>query len=224
MLWQQASDDVPPQRLVSLAVARDGRLALAVAGSDRWRESQGYVFMPAELPGATLDGPDLDPALAALALRVFGRPARVQSSRHIYGPSAAHAIDRLAPMPDERTVPLLRLERGTPLDTGGTVGLRRVELRCYLGRLEGDPAPAPEIAGILWTAPAALRSAMRGLPFADLLALRGIEWQPRADHALPDDAFVYVPGEYGERHLVRIAAKYGPAALFQAEGAPPEGD
>lgn len=224
MLWQQAPDGVPPQQLASLAVARDGRLALALAGSDRWRESQGYIFMAAELPGATLDGSDLDPALAALALRVFGCPARVQSSRHIYGPSAAHAIDRLPPMPDERPVPLLRLERGTPLDTAGTVGLRRVELRCYLARLESGPVPVPEIAGILWAAPAALRSVMRGLPFADLLALRGVEWQPTAGHALPDDAFVYVPGEYGERHLVRIAAKYGPAALFQNDGAPSEGD
>lgn len=219
--WTDAPGEaMPPLRLVSLAMAREGKLALTLAGPDRWHENQGYVFMPAEIPGATLEGPDLDGALAALALRRFGRHARIQSSRYVYGPSAAHAIDRLPMAPGERPVPLLRLERGTPLDempAEGMPGLRRVEVRCYLARLEGEGAlaPAPEVAGVLWVAPGALRSVMRGMPLAEVLTLRGVEWRPGSRLALPEDAFVYVPAEYGERHLVRIAAKYGPSALFQ---------
>lgn len=227
MRWKAAPGDdaLPPLRVTALVVTRDGKLALTLAGPDRWHESQGYVFMPAELPGVALDdadeADDLPGTRAALALRAFGCPVPIQSSRCVYGPSTAHAIDRLSREPDEHPAPLLRLERGTPLAAADGLGLRRVELRCFLARLSGDPLPVPDVAGILWLTPASLRSAMRGLPFADLVALRGVEWHPAGHYALPDEAFLYVPGEYGERHLVRIAAKYGPAALFQDGEAPP---
>lgn len=235
---QSESQSKPPQRLVALAVARRGKLALALAGSAHWHETSAYVLMPAAIPGAALSGaghPEtVLETLDALARRAFGRPADVVASRHTYGPSAAHAIDRLPADPAERLVPLLRLERGTPLSEadaendmsapGGPglgLGLCRVELRCYLAGLDGEPEAAggPDgPVGFLWVTPGALRAVMRGMPFAEALALPGVEWQPAPDVALPEEAFVYVPGEYGERHLVRIAAKYGPGALFQDGG------
>lgn len=226
-----ARAEQPTLRLVSLVVARQSRVALALAGADRWRENQGYIFMPAELPGAALESAvaatecDLLSALDGLAHHVFGQSATVMSSRQVYGPSAAHAIDRLTAATDERPVPVLRLERGAPLDTvaAGGPGLRRVELRAYLARLEGEPVAGEGLAGILWISPAALRTVMRGMQLAEALALPGVAWQPAAGCALPDEAFVYVPGEYGERHLVRVAAKYGAPALFQDDVEPKRG-
>ena len=208
--------DSPPLRLVALALMRRGKVALVLAGPDGWHENSSYVFMSAALPGVMLESTaDLAATLDTLALDAFGQTAQVVSSRRVYGPSAAHAIDRLAADPDERPVPLLRLERGTLFESSRGSGLRRVELRTYLARLDGEPVAASGAAGILWVAPAALRSVLRGMPFAEVLALPGVEWAPAAAVAVPDEAFVYVPADYGERHLVRIAAKYGPAALFQ---------
>lgn len=226
-----AHDTRPPQRLVGLAAARQGKLALVLAGPAHWHDTSAYTFMPAAIPGSPLDAAGLGATLDTLAHRAFGCPVHIVSSRCVYGPSAAHAIDRLQREPSESPAPLLRLERGTPLEAGDDVPpeplepleppvLRRVELRTYLARLEGEPAASggpreAAGAGILWIAPAALRAVMRGMPLADALALPGVAWQPAPAVTLPDEPFVYVPGDYGERHLVRIAAKYGPEALFQ---------
>ena len=212
-------DTQPPQRLVALALARRGKLALVLAGPDRWHESVSYVFMPAAFPGATLASDrDLAATLEALAVQTFGRPAQVISSRCVYGPSPAHAIDRLATGPDERIVPVLRLQRGTPLDASDGLGIRRVELSAYLARVDSEVSAAGGAAGILWVTPAALRAVLRGMPFAEVVALPGVEWAPASTVALPEEGFVYVPADFGERHLVRIAAKYGQEALFQDGG------
>jgi hypothetical protein len=212
-------DAQPPQRLVALAVARRGKLALVLAGPDRWHESVSYVFIPAAFPGATLAGDgDLAATLEALAQESFGQPAQVISSACVYGPSPAHAIDRLAAEPDERIIPLLRLQRRTPLDTPEGPGLRRIELSVYLARVDDELRAAGGAAGILWVAPPSLRAVLRGMPFAEVVALPGVAWVPASTVALPEEAFVYVPADFGERHLVRIAAKYGQAALFQDDG------
>ncbi|WP_410969238.1 hypothetical protein, partial [Salmonella sp. SAL04284] len=71
----------------------------------------------------------------------------------------------------------------------------------------------------LWLTPRCLRIALRGVPLRDLLAEDGAELRSAASDMLPVDAFLYVPADYGERHLVRIAAKYGTEALFQERAA-----
>jgi hypothetical protein len=53
------------------------------------------------------------------------------------------------------------------------------------------------------------------MPISDLFATSDAAWQPSASAALPGDALAYVPGDYGERYLLRVVAKYGPEALFQ---------
>jgi hypothetical protein len=58
---------------------------------------------------------------------------------------------------------------------------------------------------------------VRGVPLGALLGLArgsarlapGVSW--------PEEALVYLPAEYGERFLLRVAAKYGHHALFEGE-------
>ncbi len=96
-------------------------------------------------------------------------------------------------------------------------------VRVYLATLPaGSRSPAAPGAW-LWLGADGLRHAMRGLLLAELLALPQTEWHTPPATPLPDDAFVYVPSEYGERHLLRILAKYGHAAVFQADSAQGEG-
>ncbi|HKS70854.1 MAG TPA: hypothetical protein VJQ45_10560, partial [Ktedonobacterales bacterium] len=125
-------------------------------------------------------------------------------------------------------LPLLRLEREAPLHVAATPTLRRVVVTVYRARLTGPPALSSRgdqgegddgAVGLLWLAPGALRLAMRGMPFAELLAQPAVEWLPAPAPAasLPDDALLYVPADYGERHLLRLVAKYGPEALFQGD-------
>jgi hypothetical protein len=71
--------------------------------------------------------------------------------------------------------------------------------------------------GLLWLGPGALRAAVRGMPLADLLAMRSVEYEPSKQDTPPDDMLVFVPSEYGERYLLRVAAKYGPEAVFGEE-------
>ncbi|MGZ3716069.1 MAG: hypothetical protein ACXVA4_11675, partial [Ktedonobacterales bacterium] len=79
--------------------------------------------------------------------------------------------------------------------------------------LTDEAPPGAGTAGLLWLAPRALRVALLGVPLADLLAQPSVEWQAAPHVSLPDDVFIFVPADYGERHLLRIAAKYGPSKL-----------
>jgi hypothetical protein len=215
-----------PLRLLALAVAHSRRLALLVGGRPYWQRNAGYTFMPAELPG-TVHEPDATAQATAdeIARRTLGRATRLIASRQLYGPSEAHRMDRLPASLDDVPLPLLRLEREAPLYVAATPMMRCVMVTVYRARLAGPPAlsatrrDAP--AGLLWLSPEALRLAMRGMPFTDLLAQPAVEWQPAsaetASAAMPDDALIYVPADYGERHLLRLVAKYGPEALFQGE-------
>lgn len=223
-----AADRFGPLRLLALAVARRGRLALLPAGRARWQRNAGYTFVPLELPGMVQEPGDAPHATAdGLGRRAFGRATRLIASRQLYGPSEQHRIDRLPAAPDDEPLPLLRLERTAPLHVAATPTLRRVMVTVYRARIAGPPvltAPSGDgegAAGLLWLAPDALRLAMRGMPFTELLRQPEVEWLP-ADiggstegERLPDDALIYVPADYGERHLLRLVAKYGPGALFQ---------
>ena len=230
----RGADRFGPLRLLALAIARGGRLALLAQGRAHWHTNAGYTFVPLELPGCVQEPQSLPHATAdGLARRSLGRAARLLASRQLYGPSDEHRIDRLPAPPDDDPLPLLRLERTAPLHVAATPTLRRVVVTVYRARLAGPPAlAAPALgdgdgaAGLLWLAPDALRLAMRGMPFAELLAQPAVEWLPAAGEGalaeratLPDDALVYVPADYGERHLLRLVAKYGPEALFQGDDA-----
>src|SRR5579863_7315547 len=89
-------DRFGPLRLLALAIARAGRLALLVGGRAHWHSNAGYTFVPLELPGCVQE-PEASPRVAAddLGRRAFGRATRLIASRQLYGPSKAHRIDRL---------------------------------------------------------------------------------------------------------------------------------
>lgn len=234
---KHATHTPPPasQSIYSLVVARDGMLALVVGGRERWREANGYTFVPADLPAGDLGAKPAVEALAqsvaAIARRWLGCDATLQPNDTTYGPSERHAIDRLAlatgdNVPTPAPLPLLHLERGMPLDelespeSAGSPNrnepppFRRVVVQAYRAALVAEAQPGAETtAGILWLSPQALRVALRGVPLAELLAQPGVAWQPAPHLSLPDDTFIFVPAEYGERHLLRIAAKYGPQKL-----------
>ncbi len=226
----RGADRFGPLRLLALAIARRGRLALLAGGRARWERNAGYTFVPLELPGSVQE-PRATPHATAdgLGRRAFGRTARLIASRQLYGPSERHRIDRLPAPPDDDPLPLLRLERTAPLYVAATPTLRRGVVTLYRARLAGPPTldarsrAGDETAGLLWLTPHALRLAMRGMPFAELLAQPEVEWLPASvargteELTLPDDALVYVPADYGERHLLRLVAKYGPEALFQGD-------
>ncbi len=222
-------------RLTALAVTRKERIALTLGARDCWRPVSDYLFAPLELPGGAT--PAHEPAaesVARLARMWLGCDATLVPSQRLYGPSPAHAIDRLTPAPDDDPLPLLRLERLLPRegDAGGAGdttdasearrGAQTVAVRVYLAQLAGEPQPTTLTAGLLWLTPAALLLALRGQPFAETLAQPDALWlPPPSPHAPTEDElarlFIFAPGEYGERHLLRIPAKYGAAALFQAE-------
>jgi hypothetical protein len=214
----------PAGALVAFAVTRTDRLLLRCGGPERWRPAGGYTLIPCELPGMALptgaDPADTAERLLRLTHRLLGVDAHMQSSMVTYGPSPAHRIDRLPPS-GEAILPLLRLARLAPMSTG-VESPRELTVRVYLATIPAQWQPPAMSGAWLWLGADGLRSAMRGLPFAELLAMPHAEWHTPPATPLPDDAFVYVPSEYGERHLLRILAKYGHAALFQSD--PTQGD
>ncbi len=210
-------------------------LALVVGGRERWREANGYTFVPADLPAGDLGekpaGETLAQSVAAIARRWLGCDATLQPNDATYGPSERHAIDRLAlatvdDIPTPAPLSLLHLERGIPLDEpespesagspnhNGLPPFRRIVVQAYRAALVAEPQPGAETtAGILWLSPQALRVALRGVPLVELLAQPDVAWPPAPHLSLPGETFIFVPADYGERHLLRIAAKYGSQKL-----------
>lgn len=204
------------QHLVAIVAAREYKLAMVLGGPARWRTESAYTFLPLELPGAALPlGTRPASQGTAIARRALGCEAWVVSSPGTYGPSEQHRADRIDTA--ERPVPLVRVERLAPVEDGAGLAPRlgRVLVRIYLTEFQGDPRPAPGTAGLLFLPLEALRQAVRGMPLGDLLALKGVECVTSAlpEGTLPENALVYVSGEYGERHLLRATAKYGPEIL-----------
>ena len=213
-----------PGRTCAALVAVRGRMLLLLGGEHRWRHDSGYVFVPLELPGGAYpEGWAPEAALAAIGRRWLDRPLRALAADVTYGPSPTHAIDRL-PMRDA-PAPLLYLERLAPANTERGEGVHRVSVEVFRATIDtidksaaagetGDALkPQPECAGLLLLSWQALRQVVRGLPLAELLAREDVTLQPRPGVALPAQALIYLTGEYGERTLLRIAAKYGVWAL-----------
>lgn len=204
----------PPGRMYAALLAVLGRYALVVGGEDRWRREPGCVFVPLELPGGVFpaDTPP-DAALAALGARWLGCLLRLWSASATYGPTPAHAIDRLPPR--DLPAPLLVLERMAPGDPERGSGVRRVTLELFHATVDKGAAIAAQgaSAGLLWLSWQAMRQVVRGLPLADLLARDDVRFEPRPGVALPPETLIYLTAEYGERLLLRVAAKYGAQAL-----------
>ena len=211
---QDRTTDEPPGRTYAALLAVHGRFALVVGGEDRWRREPGCVFVPLELPGGVFpaDTPP-DVALAAIGARWLGRPLRLIAATVTYGPSPTHAIDRLPPR--DPPAPLLALERMAPGDPARGSGVRRVTVELFQATADEGAVLAAQgaSAGLLWLSWQAMRQVVRGAPLADLLARDDVSLEPRPGVALPPETLIYLTAEYGERLLLRVAAKYGAQAL-----------
>lgn len=219
-----APADAPPDMVASLVVSAQGarRVCLTLAPRPRWHTLYGRVMIPLGLPGAALSaatsaGPHVDPFAAALALgrRVFGPAIDPLPGQWTYGPSARHAIDRSPAT--EAHAPFLRLARLLAPDTDAPQPPSPLIIAVYRARLARDAhaAISTEVArGALWCPVGALRALVRGAAVGDALALPGVSLTLAEGEPPPDDALLYLPSDYGERHLLRIAAKYGEGALF----------
>lgn len=201
---------------VALLAVRGQRIGLALEPQTRWRNLYGRRMARLELPSAP-HARDAAPQTEALALAhaVYGRAASPAPTRWSYGPSPRHVVDR-SPASSPTSAPFLRFERMLPLDRETGQPPRLVAVEVYRATLaEGDAAlDAQVVAAILWLPLAALRALVSGVQLGDLLALEGVESERAHEADLPDDILLYLPSDYGERHVLRIAAKYDERALF----------
>lgn len=203
-------------RVCAALVAVRGGVLLAIGGEERWRRDPGCVFVPVELPGGVCpDDGSTEAAIAAIGQRWLGHPLQLSPAEITYGRSAQHAIDRLPPQP--APAPLLSLERIAPADPEHGIGVRRVVVEIFRATStvadDDQLAPGDDCAGLVVLSWQALRQIVRGLPLADLLARNDVALRLRSGIALPPDALIYLTAEYGERTLLRVAAKYGVRAL-----------
>ncbi len=201
---------------VALLAVRGQHVALALAPQTRWHDLYGRQMARLEFPSAS-HAADAEPQAEALALaqRVYGRAASPLPTRWTYGPSPRHAVDR-SPAASPATAPFLRFERMLPLDQEKGHPPHLVAIEVYRATLTdgADTLDPQTIAAILWLPLAALRPLVSGAPLDELRAMEGVEIEHAHGPRLPDDALLYLPSDYGERHLLRIAAKYGERALF----------
>jgi hypothetical protein len=158
---------------------------------------------------------DDNPQVAAMALcrSVFGVEPDPLPSRWIYGPSARHAVDRAAAEDD--AAPFLRFERMLPGDAATGKPPRLLAIALYRVRLPAAPTLDPSTAaGVMWATISGLRALAAGLRVGEALTRDDLDWQPASGVHLPADGLLFLPSDLGERHLIRIAAKYGEPALY----------
>lgn len=207
--------------LVSAVVVRAGRIALLARGPERWLSSPGYTLVPVELPGGSAH--HLEPpsrAAARIAALELGVPIRTLASRSIYGPSRGNHLDRLSPGSEAEPWPLLRHERAVLVGAadGSDERLATVEVRAYLAASAGEPTLGNLSAGLVWASPRGMLTLLRGVVASDLISMsRHVAWWPNLALPLPDDAYLYVPADLGERFVTRIVAKYGRGVLEGVE-------
>lgn len=212
-------DDFPLDR-IALMLIRQRRIALALAPEDRWPDLYGQRMLRLEFP-SVIPRPGFAASEQALAIcrDVFGCGASLVPTAWTYGPSPRHAIDRQpAAAP---AAPFLRYSRLSPPEDAADHTPRPIAIALYRAAPADALAPDPRMtAGALWLPLAALRTLVRGVRVTEALALEGVKARLAARVALPEDGFIYLPADVGERMLPRIAAKYGERALFVA----PEAD
>ena len=191
-------------------------MALLLGERERWQVETGCTLVPLELPGGVArDAEDDFQALERIARDQVGAQAgrvQVMAGPWVYGPSTSHAIDRRPTSAGPELQPLIELPRSQPVEDAAGVALRPVVVRAFRCAFDGT---CPR--GLLWLGPRALRAAIRGMPLADLLTMRDVTHEPPDRDVPPNDALAFVPSEYGERYLLRLAAKYGPEAIFGEE-------
>ena len=209
---------------VALLAIRDQRLGLLLSPQSAWRDLYGLRSAHLELPAAP-HAPDADPLTEALSLSAarFGCAASPLPSRWTYGSSLRHAVDRF-PVPETAlATPFLRIERPVPSQDATSHAPRLTAIEVYRATLDGDAALDGETASaLLWLPLSALRQVVGGTPLADLLKIDGVRTELPPGTRPPNDTFIYLPSDYGERFLLRIAAKYGERALFAASATGPE--
>jgi len=200
--------------LVALMATRERRLGLILAPETHWLDLYGLRMLPLAFPGAPYH-PGSPPREQALALSAaYGRPAIPMPTGWTYGPSPRHAIDR-QPAADPMTAPFLRLTRMLPRDDVANAAPRLIAIEVYRAELAGAPALDAQIAaGVLWATLAALRALIPGAHVGDLLRQHGVRAQLADGVALPEEGHFYLPADYGERFVTRLAAKYSEGALF----------
>lgn len=213
---------MPSARLASVALLaiRAQRIALCLAPSSRWTDLYGLRTARLELPGqAHIAGAAPQVEALALATSALGCSATPLPTRWTYGPSPRHAVDRAA-ADDPSTAPVLRFERMLPREvaSGAPPLPELIAIEVYRAALDGALHLDPLVVGaLIWVSVDALRALTPGMRLSDARALAGMQMeQVEAAPAppLPDDLLLYLPSDYGERHLTRIAAKYGAGALF----------
>lgn len=200
---------------IALMVIREQRLGLAMAPQSLWQDRFGSQLLPLAFPGAPYlaGGPARDQALA-LCAAVYGQSAIPLPATWTYGPSPRHAIDRQR-AGEPATAPFLRLARLLPGDRAANVAPRFVGIEVYRAALAGDPVlDAHVAAGVLWLSLNALRALISGARVSEMLRQHGVRAQLASGVALPEEAFFYLPAEYGERFVSRLAAKYGESAAL----------
>jgi hypothetical protein len=211
---------------VALLAIQRQRIALCLAPEPRWQDLYGLRAARLELPGAAHTA-DARPAAEALALGPATLGARVAPlpTRWTYGPSPRHAVDRAAAPEPADQAPFLRFERMLPNDaqddaaaasSGATrQAPQQISIAVYRAAMaEKSTLDARVCAALVWTPVEALRTLVAGMRLGDALALDGVKAHAAPGMRLPDELLLYLPSDYGERHLARIAAKYGSGALF----------
>jgi hypothetical protein len=209
---------------VALLAIQRQRIALCLAPEPRWQDLYGLRTARLELPGAA-HAADADPAAEALALgpATLGAYVAPLPTRWTYGPSLRHAVDRAAALELADETPFLRFERMLPndaLDDAASSGATRrapqqISIAVYRAAMVEEVTPDARVcAALVWMSVEALRTLVAGMRLGDALALDGVEALVAPGARLPDDLLLYLPSDYGERHLARIAAKYGSGALF----------
>jgi len=215
----QRSMQTERRTALALLVIRERRLGLALAPQAAWSSLHGVQMARLEFPhimvrraAQRLDEPLAD--ALALGPAYYGAAATPTPTRWTYGPSQRHAIDRTPALP-EGVAPFLRMERMTAQDDALGEPPCLLTTAVYRAELADDPTPhAQATAAILWLPSAALRTVALGLRIEKALRLDGVSATPALGVVLPAAAFLYMPCDYGERLLQRVAAKYGDVALF----------
>jgi hypothetical protein len=214
----RCADPSDSLRLVAVAATRAGRALFLLPGPPRWHVESGYALVPVELPGGPVaDGETDDDALRRLVRDQLNVEIRVLATEWTFAPSQQHVIDRRA-ADAGRVDPLAETRRFVPEDLESRPNLRPVVARIFRGEVVGQLA-SEAYGAALWLTPMALRAIVRGLPLADLVTRPDVALEPLGGKTPPDDALVFLPSEYGERYLLRAAAKYGARAVFGAEAA-----